>query len=87
LILLDINLPDVNGYEVCRRLKANSATSAIPVVFITAISQHPHAKTMADSVGASAFLFYPIEKDQLKTVILAQTSKPGAPTSGSKSRS
>ena len=73
LILLDINLPDVNGYEVCRRLKADPATAAIPVVFITALSQHPHAKAMADSVGASAFLFYPVEEDQLKAVILAQT--------------
>jgi CheY-like chemotaxis protein len=76
MILLDINLPDVNGYEVCRRLKANSATSAIPVVFITATSQHPHARAMADSVGASGFLFYPIEEDQLKMAILAQVRAP-----------
>src|SRR5512137_153047 len=38
LILLDIMMPDVNGFEVCRRLKANAATQEIPVIFITALS-------------------------------------------------
>lgn len=38
LILLDIVMPDMDGYEVCRRLKANPATQNIPVIFITALS-------------------------------------------------
>jgi diguanylate cyclase (GGDEF)-like protein len=36
LILLDIQMPDIDGYEVCRRLKADPATSEIPVIFVTA---------------------------------------------------
>ena len=36
LILLDINMPDMDGYEVCRRLKAASQTQNIPVIFLTA---------------------------------------------------
>lgn len=36
LILLDIMMPDMDGYEVCRQLKANAATAKIPVIFITA---------------------------------------------------
>ena len=36
LILLDIGMPDMTGYEVCRRLKANGATEAIPIIFVTA---------------------------------------------------
>src|SRR5436309_319972 len=36
LILLDINLPDMDGFEVCRQLKADSATARIPVMHITA---------------------------------------------------
>lgn len=36
LILLDVMMPDINGYEVCRRLKEDPATEAIPVIFLTA---------------------------------------------------
>ncbi len=39
LILLDIMMPDMDGYEVCRRLKANPATRDIPVIFLTARSE------------------------------------------------
>src|SRR5262245_4923253 len=35
LILLDVVMPDMDGYEVCRRLKENPATEAIPVIFLT----------------------------------------------------
>lgn len=39
LILLDINMPGMDGYEVCRQLKANAATRDIPVMFISALSE------------------------------------------------
>jgi len=39
LILLDIMMPGMDGYEVCRRLKANSATRSIPVIFVTSMSE------------------------------------------------
>ncbi|MGI9133569.1 MAG: response regulator, partial [Rhodoferax sp.] len=38
LILLDIIMPDLDGYEVCRRLKSDSATQTIPVIFLTSKS-------------------------------------------------
>jgi len=39
LILLDIMMPGMDGYEVCRRLKANSATRSIPVIFVTSMTE------------------------------------------------
>ncbi len=39
LILMDIMMPDIDGYEVCRKLKADPATESIPVIFISAISE------------------------------------------------
>ena len=39
LILLDIMMPDIDGYEVCRRLKASDETKEIPVIFLSAKSQ------------------------------------------------
>ena len=39
LILLDIMMPGMDGYEVCRRLKANPATRSIPVIFVTAMNE------------------------------------------------
>jgi putative two-component system response regulator len=39
LILLDVMMPGMTGYEVCRQLKANPATAAIPVIFVTALAE------------------------------------------------
>src|SRR5690348_5725553 len=38
LVLLDVMMPDIDGYEVCRRLKENPATASIPVIFVTTLS-------------------------------------------------
>jgi len=59
LILLDIMMPEMDGYETCRRLKANPATSAIPVLFLTAKSQ-PEDEALGRSVGAVEFLRKPV---------------------------
>lgn len=68
-ILLDVNLPDISGFEVCRRLHNDPNTAKIPVVFLTATYKNPGAKAMAESVGGNTVLFYPVEQDQLFAVI------------------
>ena len=64
LILLDIMMPDVDGIETCRRLKADPASAAIPVVFLTAKSQ-PEDEALGRSEGAADFLRKPVNPDQL----------------------
>jgi putative two-component system response regulator len=64
LILLDIMMPDVDGIETCRRLKADPASAAIPVVFLTAKSLQED-EALGRSVGAADFLRKPVNPAQL----------------------
>ena len=59
LILLDIMMPDMDGYEVCRRLKADPATRAIPVIFVTALSEIDD-ETLGLELGAVDYIVKPI---------------------------
>jgi DNA-binding response OmpR family regulator len=69
MVLLDVNLPDVNGFEVCRRLKQSESTKEIPVVFLSATHQTTSAVNEAKEAGADNFLFYPVEPDHLVMVV------------------
>ncbi len=64
LILLDIRMPQMNGFEVCNRLKANEATAAIPVIFLTGESD---AAIEADALkaGAADYVTKPIDPPTL----------------------
>ena len=75
LILLDVHLPDVNGFEVCRRLRNDSRTSHIPVVFVSATCQDEEALQQAEQAGGNGFLFEPFEPQQLVAVILGQIKR------------
>ena len=61
MILLDIMMPGMNGYEVCRRLKLDSATAKIPVVFVTALSD-TEDKLRAIEAGGDDFLTKPFNR-------------------------
>lgn len=64
LILLDIMMPEMDGYQVCRELKANPATRAIPVVFLSAkISMDEQRRGM--EMGAVAYLTKPVDPQSL----------------------
>jgi putative two-component system response regulator len=59
LVLLDVMMPELDGYETCRRLKADVRTRDVPVIFITAMSQ-PEDETRGFEVGAADFIHKPI---------------------------
>lgn len=59
LILLDIMMPALDGYEVCRRLKANADTSHIPIIFVTAMSE-VEDETLGLELGGVDYITKPI---------------------------
>ncbi|MFN6487225.1 MULTISPECIES: response regulator [unclassified Nostoc] len=64
LILLDINMPGMNGYEVCERLKSNPQTQEIPVIFISALNE-VFDKVKAFSVGGVDFINKPYQIEEV----------------------
>ena len=66
VVLLDIMMPDMDGFEVCRRLKADPATQHIPVVMVTALDQVAD-RVRGLEVGADDFLTKPVNDLQLMT--------------------
>jgi signal transduction histidine kinase len=60
IILLDIRMPDINGYEVCTRLKSNPITKDIPIIFISSIEE-PSEKVEAFSVGGVDYISKPFQ--------------------------
>ena len=65
LILLDLMMPEMDGFEVCRRLKANPALSHIPVIFLTATSDH-NAESTGLVLGAVDYISKPIKLEIAK---------------------
>jgi diguanylate cyclase (GGDEF)-like protein len=59
LILLDVNMPDMDGFETCRRLQANDLTGDIPIIFVTAKNEHDD-ETRGLEAGAVDFITKPV---------------------------
>ena len=75
VILLDIILPDLDGFEVCERLKSDDRISDIPVVFITAYKDDIKSRIRGYEVGGEAFLLRPFDTDELVTIIRAMLKR------------
>jgi len=73
LILLDIMLPDMDGYAVCQALKENSATQDIPVIFVSALDD-PFDKVKAFDVGGVDYLSKPVKMVEVIARINTQLS-------------
>lgn len=64
LILMDVRMPRMTGYEVCERIKSNETLQGIPIAFLSAKGQESEVKTGLD-VGATAYIIKPFAPDQL----------------------
>src|SRR5690606_34253818 len=64
IVLLDVMMPEMDGFEVCRRLKSNPQTHHIPVLMVTALDQ-PSDRVRGLQVGADDFLTKPVDDIQL----------------------
>jgi DNA-binding response OmpR family regulator len=65
LILLDVNLPDISGMEVCRQLKSQTQTEHIPVLHISGTFFSEEAVRQGIHNGADGYLRHPVESEQL----------------------
>ena len=65
LILLDIMMPEMDGFEVCRILKTNSSTKHIPIIFLTALTEIEQ-KTKGFELGAADFITKPFDIREVK---------------------
>lgn len=64
LILLDVMMPNLDGFETCHRLKENESTQHIPVIFMTALND-AHEKVKGLSIGAVDYITKPFQKEEV----------------------
>jgi CheY-like chemotaxis protein len=79
VVLLDLMLPGMDGFEICERAKADETTRSIPIIFLTAQPQ-PAAIERAMSLGAAAYIIKPFDPmkiiDQINEVLAKVQSPP-----------
>jgi len=68
LVLLDIILPDINGFDICKKIKSNEKTKNIPVFYITAISEQVVQKRLEET-GANGYILKPFKFDRFDIII------------------
>jgi len=71
LVLLDVNLPDISGVEVCERLKRDPTTAGIPVIQITGAWLSNEARNRGLASGAQAYLTEPVDDVTLLRAVVS----------------
>lgn len=77
LVILDVMMPRLSGYDVCRRLRARPETADLPVVILTALGQAEHER-LALECGATAYIRKPFDARNLRELILSYLAPPEA---------
>jgi len=78
VVLLDIGMPGIDGFETARRLKADSKTSAIPIIAVTALGQSEFREKARES-GFDSYLVKPVFPQALVAEIRRFLDRPGGP--------
>jgi len=71
LVLLDVNLPDMSGFDVCRQIKSDPKTAAIPVIQVSATAVDVADRAHGLTQGADAYLVEPAEPEELLATVAA----------------
>ena len=74
LILMDVRMPHMTGYEACRQLKENEITRHIPVIFLSAKGQEAEVQTGLDA-GAEQYILKPFAPDDLISTVSVVLNK------------
>jgi DNA-binding response OmpR family regulator len=78
LILLDVMMPKLSGFEVCRRLRADAATKEVAVLMVTALDQSTDVETAVEA-GTDDFITKPINKTELQLRVRAMLESRARP--------
>jgi len=82
VVISDINMPEIDGYELCRRIKADPATACLPVVLVTSMDDPRHV-LLSLECGADSFLLKPfseaILQSRVQTLLAQRASGPAEP--------
>jgi CheY-like chemotaxis protein len=76
LIIADILMPTMDGFEFVRRLRANPATAQVPVVFYSVTYHHREARALAQAAGVAHVLFKPADPDVILDTVSAILAQP-----------
>src|SRR5262249_43618167 len=74
LIVLDLMLPDADGFEICRQLKTEQRTATIPILMLTALDD-AESRQRGMNCGAAAYMTKPFDPDDLLTAIRQTVAK------------
>ena len=74
LIIMDVRMPKINGYEACKILKADSSTCTIPVIFLSVRVEDSEVQA-GQTAGAVDYLFKPISPDRLSEKVKTHLQK------------